>query len=72
MYADLSEDGIQRFHHKSCYPFYNRLVSIYGGNFSQLELDRIKWGSGSEIGDLLELSLSYFRAAGYLKSLENS
>jgi signal transduction histidine kinase len=68
MYADLSEDGIQRFHHKSCYPFYNRLVSIYGGNFSQLELDRIKWGSGSEIGDLLELSLYDIKNSKYLPS----
>ncbi|HEX5904852.1 MAG TPA: hypothetical protein VFY50_02265, partial [Candidatus Nitrosocosmicus sp.] len=68
MYDNLSEDGIQRFHHKSCYPFYNRLVSIYGDDFSHLELNRIKWGSGSKIGDLLELSLYDIKNSKYLQS----
>jgi signal transduction histidine kinase len=44
------------------------LVSIYGDDFSHLELDRIKWGSGSGRGDLLELSLYDIKNSKYLKS----
>jgi signal transduction histidine kinase len=44
------------------------LVSIYGDDFSHLELDRVKWGSGSEKGDLLELSLFDIKNSKYLKS----
>lgn len=35
--------------------FYNRLVSVYGKNFSELGLNRIKWDAYS--GDLIQLSL---------------
>jgi len=68
VYSDFSEDGFQRFHHKSCHGFFNRLISIYGDDFSHLELDRVKWGSGSERGDLLELSLYDMKNSKYLKS----
>ena len=47
--------GGERFHHKNCFMFYNRLSSVYGKNFSELGLERIKWESYS--GDILELSL---------------
>lgn len=44
------------------------MISIYGDDFSHLELDRVKWGSGSERGDLLELSLYDLKNSKYLKS----
>lgn len=44
------------------------MVSVYGDDFSHLELDRVKWGSGSEKGDLLELSLFDIKNSKYLKS----
>ena len=44
------------------------MISIYGDDFSHLELDRVKWGSGSERGDLLELSLYDIKNSKYLKS----
>ncbi|VFJ12975.1 sensor histidine kinase [Candidatus Nitrosocosmicus franklandus] len=67
-YSDLSEEGIRRFHHKHCYKFFNRLLSVYGDDFSHLELDRVKWGLGYERGDLLELSLFDIKNSKYLKS----
>ncbi|WP_458743581.1 hypothetical protein [Candidatus Nitrosocosmicus sp. T] len=48
-------DVDKRFHHKHCYTFYNRLVSVYGKDFSELGLDQINWGTGS--GNLVQLSL---------------
>jgi signal transduction histidine kinase len=68
IFFNYSEEGVKRFHHKSCYGFFNRLISIYGDDFSHLELDRVKWGSGSERGDLLELSLYDIKNSKYLKS----
>ena len=50
-----TDHGGERFHHKNCYMFYNRLSSVYGKNFSGLGLEKIKWESYS--GDILELSL---------------
>lgn len=44
------------------------MISIYGDDFSHLELDRVKWGSGTERGDLLELSLYDIKNSQYLKS----
>ena len=44
------------------------MISIYGDDFSHVELDRVKWGSGSERGDLLELSLYDLKNSKYLKS----
>jgi signal transduction histidine kinase len=48
-------DEDKRFHHKHCYTFYNRLVSVYGKDFSEFGLDQINWGTGS--GNLVQLSL---------------
>lgn len=50
-----TDQGGERFHHKNCFMFYNRLSSVYGKNLSGLGLERIKWESYS--GDILELSL---------------
>ena len=53
--VEPTDQGGERFHHKNCFMFYNRLSSVYGKNFSELGLDKIKWESYS--GDILELSL---------------
>ena len=37
--------GDERFHHKHCHTFYNRLVSVYGKEFSEMGLDEINWGA---------------------------
>ena len=50
-----TDHGGERFHHKNCFIYYNRLSSVYGKNFSGLGLEKIKWESYS--GDILELSL---------------
>ena len=47
--------GDERFHHKHCYTFYNRLVSVYGKDFSQMGLDEINWGA--RLGNLVQVSL---------------
>ena len=44
------------------------MISIYGDDFSHVELDRVRWGSGFERGDLLELSLYDLKNSKYLKS----
>ncbi len=55
MFIKEINDVDKRFHHKHCYTFYNRLVSVYGKDFSELGLDQINWGTGS--GNLVQLSL---------------
>ena len=55
MFINEISDVDKRFHHKHCYTFYNRLVSVYGKDFSELGLDQINWGTGS--GNLVQLSL---------------
>ncbi|MDN5845861.1 MAG: HAMP domain-containing histidine kinase [Candidatus Nitrosocosmicus sp.] len=47
--------GDERFHHKHCYTLYNKLVSVYGKEFSEMGLDEINWGARS--GNLVQLSL---------------
>lgn len=68
MHVDLSDEDFQKFHHRNCFRLYNRLISVYGDDFSHLELDRVKWGSGSNRGDLLELSLYDIKNSKFLKS----
>lgn len=55
MFIEETSDVDKRFHHKHCYTFYNRLVSVYGKDFSELGLDQINWGRGS--GNLVQVSL---------------
>ena len=55
MFIEEVSPGDERFHHKQCYTFYNRLVSVYGKDFSELGLDQINWGARS--GNLVQLSL---------------
>lgn len=62
---DLTKEGIERSHHKHCSRVYNRLLSIYGDNFIDLGLDRVKWGSGTNSGDLIELSLFDIRNSNF-------
>jgi nitrogen-specific signal transduction histidine kinase len=62
---DLTKEGVERVHHKHCSQVYNRLLSIYGDNFDDLALDRVKWGSGTKSGDLIELSLHDIRNSNF-------
>ncbi|HET8794680.1 MAG TPA: hypothetical protein VFM31_12860, partial [Nitrososphaeraceae archaeon] len=62
---DLTKEGVERVHHKHCSQVYNRLLSIYGDNFNDLGLDRVKWGSGTKSGDLIELSLHDIRNSNF-------
>jgi signal transduction histidine kinase len=55
LYIEEISKGDERFHHKHCYTFYNRLVSVYGKDFSEIGLDEINWGARS--GNLVQLSL---------------
>ncbi len=55
MFIEEISKGDERFHHKHCYTFYNRLVSVYGKDFSEMGLDEINWGARS--GNLVQLSL---------------
>lgn len=66
--VDVSKEGFERIHHKHCSQVYYRLKSIYGDNFNDLGLDRVKWGSGTNTGDLLELSLYDIRNSGFSQS----
>lgn len=65
---DMTKEGIERIHHKHCSQVYNRLLSIYGDNFDDLGLDRVKWGSGTSSGDLIELSLYDIRNSSFSHS----
>src|SRR5690349_17926290 len=65
---DLTKEGIKRLHHKHCSKVYNRLLSIYGENFNDLGLDRVKLGSGTNSGDLIELSLFDIRNSNFSHS----
>src|SRR5690349_2536852 len=76
MRIDSTKEGIERVHHKHCSQVYNKLLSIYGDNFNDLGLDRVKWGSGTNSGDLIELSLfdirnSKFNGSEIVPSLES-
>jgi len=55
LFIEEISKGDERYHHKHCYTFYNRLVSVYGKDFSELGLDQINWGARS--GNLVQLSL---------------
>ncbi len=55
LFIEEISKGDERFHHKHCYTFYNRLVSVYGKDFSEMGLDEINWGARS--GNLVQLSL---------------
>ncbi len=55
LFIEKISKGDERFHHKHCYTFYNRLVSVYGKDFSQMGLDEINWGARS--GNLVQVSL---------------
>ncbi len=55
MFIEVISKGDERFHHKHCYTFYNRLVSVYGKDFSEMGLGEINWGARS--GNLVQLSL---------------
>ena len=55
LFIEEISKGDERFHHKHCYTLYNRLVSVYGKDFSEIGLDEINWGSRS--GNLVQLSL---------------
>lgn len=73
---DSTKEGTERVHHKHCSQVYNKLLSIYGDNFNDLGLDRVKLGSGTNSGDLIELSLfdirnSKFNSSETVPSLES-
>ena len=55
LFIEEISKGEERFHHKHCYTFYNRLVSVYGKDFSEMGLDEINWGART--GNLVQLSL---------------